>query len=67
MLVLSRKINEKIMVGDNIEIQVVEIRRDKISLGITAPKSTPVYREEVLKNIQNENHKKEKKNAKENK
>ena len=55
------------MVGDNIEIQVVEIRRDKISLGITAPKSTPVYREEVLKNIQNENHKKENKNAKENK
>ena len=65
MLVLSRKINEKIMIGKSIEILVVEIRGDKVRLGITAPRDVPVNREEVLKAI-NENQEKEKKNAEEN-
>ena len=48
MLVLSRKIGEKIMIGDDIEIVVVDIDRGKIRIGITAPKDIPIYREEVL-------------------
>ncbi len=47
MLVLSRKKNESIIVNDNIKIVVVEIRGDKVRLGILADKSVPVHREEV--------------------
>ncbi len=47
MLVLSRHRNESIMVGDDIVITVVDIRGDKVRLGIEAPNSTPVHREEV--------------------
>ncbi len=47
MLVLSRKKNESIMVGDGIEIFIVEIRGDKVRLGIEAPKEVPVHRREV--------------------
>jgi carbon storage regulator len=49
MLVLSRKLGEKIMIGDDIVITVVDIDRGKIRLGITAPKEVPVYREELIK------------------
>lgn len=48
MLVLSRKLGEKIYVGDNLIITVVDIDRGKIRLGIRAPKDIPVYREELL-------------------
>lgn len=51
MLVLSRKKNERIRIGDDIEITVVEIRGDKVRLGITAPRTVPVHREEVYENI----------------
>jgi carbon storage regulator len=51
MLVLSRKINESIMVGDNVTIVVVEIRGDKVRLGIEAPKDVPVHRREVYNAI----------------
>jgi carbon storage regulator len=47
MLVLSRKKNESIVIGDTITIVVVEIRGDKVRLGIEAPKDVPVHREEV--------------------
>jgi carbon storage regulator len=49
MLVLSRRVNGRILIGDDIEITVVEIRGDKIRLGIVAPKSIAVDREEVRK------------------
>ena len=55
MLVLSRQRDETIMIGDNIEITVVDIRGDKVRLGITAPKSIPVHRKEVYDAIQREN------------
>ena len=55
MLVLSRQRDQKIMIGDDIEIIVVDIRRDKVRLGITAPKSVPVHRKEVYDAIQREN------------
>ena len=52
MLVLSRKRNEKIVIGDNITIAVVEIRGDKVRLGITAPEEVSVHRQEVYDAIQ---------------
>lgn len=48
MLVLSRKLNEAVLIGDNIEIVVVDIGRGKIRLGISAPKEIPVHRTELL-------------------
>ena len=47
MLVLSRKKNESIVIGGNITVAVVEIRKDKVRLGIKAPKEVPVHRREV--------------------
>jgi len=51
MLVLSRKKNEKIVINYDIEITVVEIRGDKVRLGVEAPKSIPVHRKEVQEKI----------------
>ncbi len=48
MLVLSRKSNESIVINNNITITVVEIRGDKVRLGIVAPKDVPVHRQEVF-------------------
>ena len=48
MLVLSRKLGEKIFIGDNICITVVDIDRGKIRLGIEAPRNVPIYRQELL-------------------
>jgi carbon storage regulator len=48
MLVLSRKLGEKIIVGDNITITVVDIDRGKIRLGIEAPREVPIFRQELL-------------------
>ena len=55
MLVLSRQRDETIMIGDDIEITVVDIRGDKVRLGITAPSSIPVHRKEVYEAIKREN------------
>ena len=51
MLVLSRRRNEKIVIGDDITITVLEVRGDQIQLGIQAPRSIPVHRWEVFKAI----------------
>lgn len=55
MLVLSRKRDESIVIADLVEITVVEIRGDKVRLGIQAPKDIPVHRKEVWVEIQKEN------------
>ncbi|QKK09416.1 MAG: carbon storage regulator CsrA [Planctomycetota bacterium] len=55
MLVLSRQRDETIMIGDDIEITVVDIRGDKVRLGITAPTSIAVHRKEVYEAIRSEN------------
>ncbi|NIA21936.1 MAG: carbon storage regulator CsrA [Anaerolineaceae bacterium] len=55
MLVLSRQRNQTIMIGDLIEISIVDIRGDKVRLGITAPVSIPVHRKEVYEAIRAEN------------
>jgi len=59
MLVLSRQRDESIVIGDDIEIVIVDVRGDKVRLGITAPKHIPVHRREIYDAIQRE--KKEKK------
>ena len=51
MLVLSRRKDESIMIGEEVQIMIVGIRGDKIRLGITAPKSIPVHRKEVYEII----------------
>lgn len=51
MLVLSRQRGESIRIGDNIEIMIVDIRGDKVRLGITAPRDMPVHRQEVYEAI----------------
>lgn len=55
MLVLSRQRDETIMIGDSIEITVVDIRGDKVRLGINAPRSIQVHRKEVYDAIRREN------------
>ena len=54
MLVLSRKQDEKIMIGDEITLMVISIQGDKVRLGIDAPKEVSIHREEVYKAIQEE-------------
>jgi carbon storage regulator len=54
MLVLSRQRDESIIIGDNIVITIVDIRGDKVRLGIDAPKEVPVHRQEVYDAIQRE-------------
>jgi carbon storage regulator len=54
MLVLSRKKNESIIISDNITVTVIEIRGDKVRLGIEAPKHVTVHRREVYEAIQNQ-------------
>jgi carbon storage regulator len=55
MLVLSRHRDESIMIGDNIVVTIVDIRGDKVRLGINAPTEVPVHRQEVYEAIQREN------------
>jgi carbon storage regulator len=55
MLALSRKKDEAIIINDDIEITVIEIKGDQVKIGITAPKSVPIYRKEVYLQIQNSN------------
>lgn len=55
MLVLSRQRDESIIIGDNVVITVVDVRGDKVKLGIEAPKEIPVHRREVYEAILREN------------
>ncbi len=55
MLVLTRKINEKIIIGDDVEIILVDIGKDQVKIGIKAPRSVKVHRWEVYEEIQREN------------
>ena len=55
MLALTRKKGESLVINNNIEISILEVRGDQIKIGITAPKDVPIYRKEVYKQIQEEN------------
>lgn len=55
MLALSRKANESIMIGNDIEITILEVKGEQVKIGITAPKAVPVYRQEVYAQIKEAN------------
>jgi len=55
MLVLTRKEDESIMIGDNIEVKVLDLKENQVKIGIVAPRSIPVHRREVFLAIQEEN------------
>lgn len=55
MLILSRQTDESVMIGDDIEVKVIEVRGGKIRLGFSVPKETPVHRREVYELIRREN------------
>ena len=57
MLALSRKTNESIMLGNDIEITVLEIKGDQVKIGVNAPKSVAIFRKEIYLQIQEENKK----------
>ena len=55
MLVLTRKANQSIMIGDSIEVSVLSVLGEKVRLGIQAPRDVPVFRKEVFLEIQAQN------------
>jgi carbon storage regulator len=55
VLVLTRRLNQSIKIGDDIEIMIIEVRGDQVRLGVTAPRDVSVHRKEVYLQIQNEN------------
>ncbi|MCR5431996.1 MAG: carbon storage regulator CsrA [Lachnospiraceae bacterium] len=57
MLALSRRINESIMLGKDVEITILEIKGDQVKIGVVAPRSVPVYRKEIFLQIEEENRK----------
>lgn len=57
MLILSRKLNEKIKIGNDITLTIIEIKGDQIKIGVDAPKDVKVFRQEVFNAIQDENKK----------
>ena len=55
MLILSRKVNEKVVIGDDITVSIIEVRGDQVRIGIDAPKNVKVFRQEVFDAIREEN------------
>lgn len=55
MLALSRKVNESIIIGNDIEITVLEVKGDQVKVGISAPRSVPIYRKEIYLQIKESN------------
>lgn len=55
MLILSRKIDQKIRIGDDIILTIIELKGDQVKIGVEAPKSVKVFRQEVFEAIQSEN------------
>jgi carbon storage regulator len=55
MLVLTRKVNQSIIIGNDIKITILDIKKEGVRIGITAPKSIGVYRQEIFQEIQSEN------------
>ena len=56
MLVLTRKLNESIMIGNDVKVTIVDVRGDQVKLGISAPRQIAVHREEIYREIQRESN-----------
>ncbi|MFZ5832951.1 MAG: carbon storage regulator CsrA [Planctomycetota bacterium] len=63
MLVLSRRVGERIVIGQDIWVTVLEVRGDKVRLGIEAPPGVPVHREEIFRDIEQHGQKRPQKHA----
>ena len=55
MLILTRKSNESVIIGNDIEVRILDVRGDQVSLGFTAPRDIAIYRKEVYEAIQSQN------------
>lgn len=55
MLILNRKLDESIMIGDDVEIKVIKLQGNQVLLGISAPKNVSIYRHEIYEQVRNEN------------
>lgn len=55
MLVLTRKLNQSIMIGDDIEVKIIDIKHGQVKIGVVAPRTVKVHRSEVYEEIQKEN------------
>lgn len=55
MLVLTRKLNQSIMIGDDIEVKIIDIKHGQVKIGVVAPRNVKVHRSEVYEEIQKEN------------
>lgn len=55
MLILSRKVDQKIKIGNDITLTIIEVRGDQVKIGVEAPKNVKVFRQEVFEAIQSEN------------
>jgi carbon storage regulator len=55
MLVVSRKPGERLLIGDSVEVVVLAVRGDQVSLGVSAPRAVPIHRQELLERIRREN------------
>ncbi len=56
MLILTRRVGETLMVGDDVTVTVLEVKGNQVRIGINAPKDVAVHREEIYRRIQNEKH-----------
>ena len=54
MLILTRRVNESLMIGDQITVRVLEVKGNQVRLGVNAPKEVPVHRKEVYERVQRE-------------
>ncbi len=55
MLILTRKVGQKLRIGDDIEVSILDVKGKQVRVGIVAPKGVPIFREEVLERIEEEN------------
>jgi carbon storage regulator len=55
MLILSRKIDEQIMIGDDISVSIIEIKNDQVKIGVSAPRTVKVFRREIFDDVKAEN------------